>query len=195
MILVDNTFDKGPDGWCSYDYHRSMVDGGENYFVLTVHRAKGGLNDSGYVWTDHTRWTADTPEKPLSVLPLIFYRKWVNLDPIDLRNAEVSVYLRGDGLKLWEAKTYFWVLGGGTRWHMTSKPLTVTDGRWAAEPNRIVLKNEESLWHMSWTGRTGGPDRLDQVLAQTVSYGFSFVGFVLGITGKLCMDGFQIQKP
>ena len=52
MILVDNTFDKGPEGWCSYDYHRSMVDGGENYFVLTVHRPKGGVNDSGYVWTE-----------------------------------------------------------------------------------------------------------------------------------------------
>ena len=62
MILVDNTFDKGPDGWCSYDYHRSMVDGGENYFVLTAHRLKGGVKDSGYVWTDNTRWTADTPE-------------------------------------------------------------------------------------------------------------------------------------
>jgi hypothetical protein len=194
MILVQNTFDKGPEGWCSYDYHRSMVDGGENYFVLTVYSSRGGLNDSGYVWTDNTRWSADTPEKPLSVLPLIFYRRWMNLDAIDLRDAELSVSLRGDDLKLWQAKVYFWVVGGGTRWHMTSRPLTITEGRWAAEPNRFVLKNDESLWHMSWTGREGGPDRLDQVLGRTISYGFSFVGFVLGISGRLCMDGFQISK-
>ena len=75
-----------------------------------VHRPKGGVKDSGYVWTDNTRWTADTPEKPLSILPLIFYRKWMNLDPIDLRNAEVSLYLRGDELKLWEAKASRWVM-------------------------------------------------------------------------------------
>ena len=78
---------------------------------------------------------------------------------------------------------------------MTSKPLTISEGRWAEEPNRVVLKSDESLWHMSWTGRKNGPDPLDQALGRTVSYGISFVGFVLGITGKLSMDGFQIRKP
>ena len=48
---------------------------------------------------------------------------------------------------------------------------------------------------MSWTGRKDGPDPLDKALGRTVSYGISFVGFVLGITGKLCLDGFQIRKP
>ena len=194
MNLVQNNFDKGPEGWCSYDYHRSMVDGGVNYFVLAVHSPGGGAGDSGYVWTDETRWSADTPEKPLSILPLISYRNWMNLDAVDLRDAELSVYLRGDDLKLWQAKTFFWVLDGRTRWHLTSQPLTVTEGRWAGEPNRVVLKNDPSLWHMSWTGLPNGPAPLDEVLGHTTSYGFAFVGFVLGITGRLCMDGFEIRR-
>ena len=37
-------------------------------------------------------------------------------DPLDLRGAEVSVYLRGDDLDLKGAKCYFWALAGGTRW-------------------------------------------------------------------------------
>jgi hypothetical protein len=195
MILVQNTFDKGPEGWCSYDYHRSMVDGGENFFALTAYRGRGGVNDSGYIWTDNTRWSADTPEKPLSVLPLIYYRHWMNLDPVDLRNTELSVYLRGDELKLWEAKVCFWVMTAATRWHYTSHPLTVSEGRWATEPNRFVLKNDEALWHMSWTGRKEGPTPLDKVLAGAISYGFSFTGFILGISGKLSMDEFVISKP
>ena len=89
---------------------------------------------------------------------------------------------------------YFWILGDGTRWHMTSRPLTITEGRWAEEPNRVVLKSDKSLWHMSWTGRKDGPEPLDQALGRTTSYGISFVGFILGISGKLCMDGFRISK-
>ena len=94
----------------------------------------------------------------------------------------------------WQAKTFFWVLDGRTRWHLTSQPLTVTEGRWAGEPNRVVLKNDPSLWHMSWTGRPNGPAPLDEVLGHTTSYGFAFVGFVLGITGRLCMVGFEIRR-
>ncbi len=95
--MVKNAFNKGPQSWCSYDYHASVVSG-RNIFVLTPWEKDGGVNDSGYVWADHTRWSADTPEEPLSILPLIFYRRWVDADPIDLRGAEVSVYLRGDDL-------------------------------------------------------------------------------------------------
>ena len=98
--MITNHFDKGPEGWCSYDYHASMVSGGHNVFILSTWVREGGVNNSGYVFTDHTRWSADTPEKPLSILPLIFYRGWINEDPVDLRNACVSVYLRGDSLKL-----------------------------------------------------------------------------------------------
>ena len=69
---VNNRFKKGPESWCSYDYHGSVVSGTNN-FLLATHENKGGINDSGYIWVDQTRWSADTPERPISILPLIFY--------------------------------------------------------------------------------------------------------------------------
>ena len=90
-----------------------MIAGGQNIFILTTWEKDGGVGNSGYVWSDHTRWSADTPEIPLSILPLLFYRSWLNEDPIDLRNAEVSVYLRGDNLRLDGAECFFWVHGSG----------------------------------------------------------------------------------
>ena len=35
-LTVKNTFTKGPEGWCSYDYHASMVFAGRNIFILTT---------------------------------------------------------------------------------------------------------------------------------------------------------------
>ena len=72
-MAVVNTFADGPEGWCSYEYHASMI-AGANYFVLTTWAANGGVGDSGYVWADHTRWSTDAPERPVSILPLILYR-------------------------------------------------------------------------------------------------------------------------
>lgn len=56
--MVKNSFDRGPESWCSYDYHASMVADGTNIFILATWAAKGGVGDSGYVWTDHRRWSA-----------------------------------------------------------------------------------------------------------------------------------------
>jgi hypothetical protein len=134
------------------------------------------------------------PENPVSILPLIFYQRWVNADPLDLRGAEVSVYLRGDGLQLHGAKCYFWILADGTRWHYTGHPLAISDGQWAAEPNRFTLHNDEALWHRSWAGDPRNPWPLDRVLAQVESYGFSFVGFAREVSGRLCMDEFEIRR-
>ena len=39
--------------------------------VLTVWEPAGGADGGGYVWTDEHGWSADTPESPVSVLPLI----------------------------------------------------------------------------------------------------------------------------
>ena len=50
---------------------------------------------------DHHQWSADTAKQPTAILPLILYQNWMNLDPIDLRGADLSVYLRGDDLKCW----------------------------------------------------------------------------------------------
>ncbi len=186
------TFDSGPEGWCSYDYHESVL-ARKNIFILTTHERSGGVNDSGYVWADEHRWSADTPEVPLSILPLIYYRSWIGEGAVDLREADVSVYLRGDGLELDGADCYFWVHSTGTRWHYTSNPLEISDGRWADEPLTFTLKNDESLWHMSWTGRAEGPAPLDILLRDGVSYGFSFVGFGQEARGRLSMDELEIK--
>ncbi|MCX8214305.1 MAG: hypothetical protein OTJ97_07345 [SAR202 cluster bacterium] len=68
---MKNSFDKGQEGWCSYDYHGS-VTGGKNIFILTTHEHSGGVNDSGYIWCDEHRWSPDPPETPVSILPLIY---------------------------------------------------------------------------------------------------------------------------
>ena len=40
--MVKNGFDKGPEGWCSYDYHASVVSG-SNVFILTPWEKGGGV--------------------------------------------------------------------------------------------------------------------------------------------------------
>lgn len=187
--MIQNRFEKGPEGWCSYDYHASMVADGQNIFILTTWAREGGVDGGGYVWTDHRRWSADTPEKPLSILPLLHYQNWIGADPLDLREAEVSVYLRGDTLKLDGASCYFWVIGPGARWHLTSQPISIPEGKWGEEPARLRLRNDESLWHRSYAPGLGS---LDAVLSKTTSYGFSFVGFTAEVTGRLSMDEFRI---
>ena len=190
--MIKNTFDRGEDGWCSYDYHASIVNDGRNIFILTTWEGQGGVNDSGYVWADHKRWSADVPENPTSILPLIYYRRWINEGPLDLREAELSVYLRGDNLHLLGAECYFWILGP-TRWHYKSHPLHISDGDWASEPNRLTLKNDESLWYWSWAGLPPNPQSLDQSLGQVSSYGFSFVGFSREVDGRLSVDEFELR--
>ena len=124
--MVKNTFEKGPEGWCSYDYHASVTSGAE-IFVMATWRQQGGINGGGYIWADHHRWSADTPEKPVSILAFIRYRHWFNEDPIDLRGAELSCYLRGDGLNINTAKCYFWAHIAGNRWHCHSQPIASSD--------------------------------------------------------------------
>ena len=192
--MIANTFEKGPEGWCSYDYHASVIADGRNIFVLAAWQGEGGANNGGCVWTDHRQWSADTPEDPVSILPLIFYRGWLGEGPVDLRNAEVSVYLRGDDLELDGAQCFFWVLASpGTRWHCTSVPLTVTEGGWAAEPSRLTLVTDESRWHPSWSKDPERPTALADVLARVESYGFSFAGFSREVRGRLSMSALQIR--
>ena len=193
--MVKNSFDRGPEGWCSYDYHASMVSGGRNIFILTTWDKEGGVDNAGYVWTDHTRWSADTPEKPLSILPLIFYRSWVDAGPLDLRGAEVSVYLRGDDLRLDGAQCFFWIHGGHTRWHCIGHPLAIEEGGWPSEPSCFALPSGEGGWHCSWSMDPDHPAPLGQLLQQAESYGFSFAGFSGEVTGRLCLDEFEIRRP
>ena len=190
--MIKNSFEVGPEGWCSYDYHWSVV-GGSNVFILATWEESGGVNGAGYVWSDGTRWSADTPESPVSVLPFLLYRSWVGLDPVDLRGAEVSVYLRGDGLQLGGAQCYFWVHSQGCRWHMGGRPLTVTEGSWNSEPNILKLETDESSWYRSWSMDPDHELPLDEVLRSVHSYGFSFVRFGQEPRGRISMDEFEIK--
>ncbi len=194
------TFDIGQEGWFSYDYH-GCIRAGRNIFYLADWEPNGGVNDSGYIWTDYHVWSADTPEKPVSMLPLITYRYYIGLDPIDLREATVSVYLRGDDLKPDGASCYFWVVSRGKegrssgRWHLTSNPLNISDGEWASEPNVFTLKNDESLWHRSWAMDPENPPTLDDLLGDCRSYGFAFVGFKDLPRGRISMDELEFKLP
>ena len=121
------------------------------------------------------------------------YRNWVGKGPMDLRGSHLSVYLRGDELQLDGAQCFFWVQSPGCRWHLTSSPLTIADGRWASEPNVFDLRNQESLWHRSWAVEPSTAPVLNDVLGNAHSYGFSFVGFGQEPRGKLSMDEFEIK--
>ncbi len=141
MGVIENRFALGPEGWCSYEYHASVV-AGENIFILTTWSPNGGVGDGGYVWVDQTRWSADTPEKPLSILPLIRYQSWGGEGPVDLRGAELSVSLRGDGLQLNGAQCYFWAHIGGTRWHCSGHPIEIADGQIVVDTGRPIQRQE-----------------------------------------------------
>ncbi len=191
--MIENGFDKGPQGWCTYDYHWSIVSSGKNVFILANWEGEGGVDGGGYVWTDHSRWSADTPEEPVSILPFLLYTSWVDLDRLDLRNARLSVHLRGDDLFTDDARCLFWIHVGGTRWHYASQPLTISEGKWADEPNVVSLVDDESLWHRSWSLDPDNPAPLSEVIASTESFGFSLVGFKQEPRGKLSMDDFRIE--
>ena len=106
-MIVNNTFELGPEGWSSYDYHQSVVQReGRAIMVLTTHQKTGGINDKGYVWTNDHVWTPDVPETPVSILPLIYYRNWhLNSEPIEIEEGAwptnpTKIHLINDE-KLW----------------------------------------------------------------------------------------------
>lgn len=190
-VLV-NRFDQGPEGWQVYDYNGGS--GPNNAFYPVTWEKSRGVRNSGYIWGDDSRWRIDTPENPHSILAFIIYRSWLKGKQLDLRNARVSVALRGDNLNLRGAKCYFWALNGknGTRWHFTGKPLPIALGKWN-KPVNFILENDEKLWHRSWSRHPDKPASLDHVLHECDSYGFSFVGFSDEVTGKFSMDELEIH--
>jgi hypothetical protein len=189
---VVNAFDKNREGWQVYDYNGGA--GAENKFFPASWERAGGFADSGYIWADDSRWRIDTPETPHSILALILYRSWVGSEALNLRDATLSVCLRGDELNLHGAQCYFWVLDQekGTRWHCKGQPLTIGVGRWE-EPQRIVLTPDEKLWYRSWTRNVDNAASLKETLGSCDSYGFSFVGFEEEVTGRLSMDELKFE--
>ncbi len=189
---MKHTFDRGPEGWCSYEYQAGKR-AGRNMFVLVIWEKSGGVNGSGYIWTDEHGWSADTPEDPISVFPFDLRRNWVGEGAVDLRNAEVSVYLRGDGLELTGAKALFWVVSRGTSWHLDSHPIEIGDGVWPSQPDRFKLADDESLWHRTWASDPSNARSVSDVLADCTSYAIQLSGFTALPTGRISMDELEIK--
>jgi hypothetical protein len=207
--------DQESEIWRVYDYGGDGQAGGRNIFYPVDWVATGGVNDSGYVWADDTRWRIDTPEKPVSILALILYQNWHMPRPagkpgtyprgfgqgtrdgygppqLDVRNARLSVHLRGDNLNLKGSRVYFWIVTPqGYRWHFYGQPIAVSADCWGP-PTELVLKNDPKLWHLSFHGNDPEPD-LESCLKHVVSYGFAFVGFSAEVTGKLSLDEFRLE--
>jgi hypothetical protein len=190
---VKNHFNEGREGWRIYDYNGGKSGGG-NVFFPAVWEKNGGVENSGYIWADDSKWRIDTPEEPDSILPFIIYRTWVDANALDIRGAKLSLYLRGDKLDLKGAKCLFWAFNRtrGTRYHYTGEPLKVIADEWGKRQT-IVLKNDKKLWHESWSRNPDKPASLDEVLRECDSYGVSFVGFSNEVTGKLAMDELVIE--
>ena len=188
---MKHTFDRGPEGFCSYEYHAGKR-ARRNMFILVIWEKSGGINDSGYIWSDEHGWSADTPEDPISVFPFDLRRQWVGEGPVDLRNADVSVYLRGDGLELHGSKALFWVVSGGTSWHLDSHPIEIAEGRWPDQPDQFTLTDDESLWHRTWSGDPSNIPPLSDVLANCTSYAIQLSGFTALPTGRISMDELEI---
>ena len=191
--LVSNHFDESREGWRIYDYNGGKPGGGNVFFPATWEKS-GGVEDSGYIWADDSKWRVDVPEQPHSILPFIIYRDWVDGKALDIRGAKLSVFLRGDKLDLKGARCLFWAFNRkrGTRYHYTGEALKVSAGEWGRKQT-IVLKNETKLWHASWSRMPDKPATLDEVLRECDSYGVSFVGFSDEVTGRFAMDELVIE--
>ena len=192
-VILLNNFDSSSMNWGSYWWGLS----GEvpiQYFYPVAWENMGGEGDTGYVWTDDTRWSIDYPDSS-SILAFVKYQSWDGNPQLNLQNAVVSVYVRGEALDLKGAKFFFWVANHdyGVRYHYVAYPLTISQGSWETLQS-FVLRNDESLWFNSWARYPSNIPNLDYVLGHVDSYGFSFRGMSHGqeVTGILMMDEFSI---
>jgi len=191
-IYVDEQVYDATYGWTSYAY----LGEGSDEFLPCHYSENGGLNNGAYVTADDSQWTIDTPESPHSILALIIPSTLsVKIPPLDLRNTTISFSLRGDNLQLHGATCYFWVvtfLPTSTRWHYTSQPLNIPEGKWS-NIQKITLNPREELWHCSFSLANPRVSLCD-TLEVCTSFGFSFVGFSKKVTGKLSLSEFTIHK-
>lgn len=195
--FVENTGMKNPhqedalQRWAGYEY----IGPGDKYHPAG-YEEKGGADDFPYVWSDDSMWTLDTPEDPTSILALLTYRNWTGRPILDLRNASVSFYLRGDQLDLKGARCYFWITAGvptTVRWHYIAYPIDISIDSWGPR-NEMQLIDDPEKWHKSFSGNPGVNDDLAYALRTATSYGFSFVGFKEKVSGRICLSDFSLQK-
>jgi hypothetical protein len=207
--MLQFNFVSDAEQWVSYDFELDdnpppdsglpRHNGGQ---VQLTHSRTGGVDDGPYISSDESKWSIDTPERPPSILPLMTSGNAIP-SGTDLRYAEVSVYLRGDKLDLYGGECLFWIKGRkGYRWHMSGKPLKITNNDWGTRLT-FILENDEKLWHVSWP-RLGTHDdvlrRLDIALGDVENLGFSFVHFDReaggrkGVTGTFSIAHLAIRQ-
>ena len=176
--------------WSSYEY----LGPGDKYHPVNVEH-NGGPDDQSFIWVDDSVWSIDTPESPPSILSLLRYQSWACEPFLDLRNATVEFSLRGDDLDLKGGSCFFWILTQtpfSTRWHYMDKPLDISREKWE-KPQKIILRDEPSLWHRSFHKGSGQPHGLSQTLGRCMSYGFSFTGFNEKPTGRFSLASFSLE--
>lgn len=193
---IVNSFERSQEGWWSYWYDPNTT---HNIFYPTTWHPTGGVDNSGYVSTDSSRWAVDTPETPDSILAFITYPSWTASSAVDFRNATVSFSLRENDLDLHGARAYFWVVDNESsmRWHLIDQPLMIGNDSWS-ESNILKIDASEERWRNTWNARNLDPrGSLDSVLAGVDSYGISFLGFSEGetVSGTLALDEFIIEQP
>lgn len=191
-LRLSHTFDHDAEMWHVYDY-AACEAAGHDVYRAAQWTARGGADGGGFIAADDSQWSVDTPEDPHSVLVLMTWRHWYLRGPADMRDAVLSVHLRGDKLDLNGGRCLFWVMCRrmSTRFHLAGRPLTIGDGAWAS--NEVTLAPQPDLWHRSWTVPGHQPADIASLLSEVDSYGFSFVGFSEKPTGRFCVDLFRLD--
>ena len=166
QTVYRESFDSGPGKWLTGKnrtsppgWHRNILGfWGEG--VPLKWSAKGG-HSGGFAYTEPP-WYFDDNHGEFYWLYLIFvaYSNDAGLAGADLRDAEVSFYLRGRDPDLKGSRLFFWIQGPGhegdsnRNWALTSIPWDriLLDGGW--QEVRFKLPNDESRW--SFMGHTNG---------------------------------------
>jgi hypothetical protein len=190
-IYIDHQLYDATSKWHSYAYL-----GTTHEYRACRKSENGGWNNGAYVTADDSLWTIDTPESPQSILALMIPSTlMLKSPPLDLRYTAVSFSLRGDNLQLYGASCYFWVVSfvpTSTRWHYTSQPLIVPEGKWS-ELQTLVLSPKEDAWHCSFSLQQPRTP-LNDVLGLCMSFGISFMGFSEKVSGNISLSDFTIHK-
>jgi hypothetical protein len=137
--------------------------------------------DGNALRVDDSQWTIDTPETPDSVLPFLTYLEWTGLPLLDMSFVDhIRIRMGGDGLNLYGGHATFWIVSGGTRWHLEEE-MAVTDTMTTYD---LALAGS---WRLSYP--------LNEPAATLVytkdhvrSYGIAFVGFSQEPTGALLVE-------
>ena len=187
-VAWNQTFDIGRDYWSSYDF-TGGVPGEVNVFYPTSWTSKGGVDDTGYIWSDDSRWRIDTPEVPEQVFAFEIRGEWV--DPAftlsDFDGYTASFYLKGDNLDLKGGSAFFWIMDDHGRAINVAQLLEVGDGTWAFNQVYIGSVNDDD-WHVSYLPQAGLIDP-----SAIRHWGITFEGFHEEPTGIIGLDNFSIE--